>query len=457
MFPPKIKTQPVDGANLDAFGKQRVSNATTLWDSKNIHSKYSDLWNEVTNGGATIDHLSNESAVGLTVGVASGDYAIRSTRRYFAYASGNSHQFVQTFAFPSAQTNLVVEAGYYDGPMDPAGAAWGNGLFIRQSGSTVSLVIRSDVNENPLGSRAVNETVIDQSTWSIDKLDGTGPSGITLDLTKTNIIGVDFQWLGVGRVRFNFDINGVFVPIHESNHANILTAVYIRTPTLPMRYAIWNNGVTTGATLKEICNTVKSEAQYTIPGIEYSVDTGGPSPRGAGSGIDGRLTVGTTEVPVLMLRLSNNINGMKNRKLIRFLEGNFSSQSHGCLFRLAHVHDVTSFDAYWYPVDGTQAIPGDDADLTNAESGAIYAYQNAAQTGLPTFTGGEVHFTKPRYVASGQGGRATGETADVTFINNHSYIANEFDATSSEVFIIYAQGEAANTDIYAAMDFIEFE
>lgn len=447
LTPPSIRTTPADSPARDAFGKMRVSNARTLWDHKNIHSSYPDLWQEITNGGGTISHLPNESAVALSVGTASGDYAIRQTNRYFAYASGNSQQFLQTFVFPAAQTNLVVEAGYYDGPADPSGATWGNGIFLRQEDSTINFVVRTDVNENPLGSRTVTEAVIPQSSWNIDKLNGAGPSNITLDLTKAQIQEPDFQWLGVGRIRFLLNIDGEAIPVHEVNNANNTTAVYMRSPTLPMRYLIRNKGVTsTASTLKEICSSVKSEADYTIPGIEYSVDTGGIGTR--------RQVADAVESPILLVRLANTINGMKNRKTIRYLASEYAATTNGALVRIVHIHDYTSVDARWRTVDGT--INGTPGTVTG-DSGVEFAYENSTGATNPTITGGERHFLKPRYVPVGQAGRAVGGEATATFINNHSYISQNFDATQSEIFAIFAAGDGGNSNIWAAFEYVEFE
>jgi hypothetical protein len=444
--PPVFQTKPADTISIGPFGRQKVTTTQTIWDHKNIHSHYSDLWEEMTNGGGSISHLPNESAVALEVGTASGDYAIRSTRRYLAYVSGNGHNPFQTFVFPPAQANLVVEAGYYDGPADPSGATWGNGIFLRQEDSTISLVIRSDVNENPLGSRAVNEQIITQANWNIDKLDGTGPSGLTLDLTKAQIFEPDFQWLGVGRIRFTLNIDGEAILVHEDLNANNDTAVYMRTPSLPIRYLIRNKGVTaSAATLKEICSSVKSEGQYTLPGIERSVDTGG---------LVTKRAITATEAPILILRLANTINGMKNRKIIRFLESNYSAETRGALFRIAHVHGQTSVDAEWRTSDG--AVNGTPGVVTG-DSCIEYAYRDSATTGNPTITGGEIHFVKPKYVASGQGGRALGDSSDVTFINNHSFISQNFDSTKSELFVVYASGDGGASSVWAALDFVEFE
>jgi hypothetical protein len=102
-------------------------------------------------------------------------------------------------------------------------------------------------------------------------MDGTGPSGITLDPTKTQIFWCDIEWLGVGSVRTGFVINGVFYICHVFNHANQETAVYMTTASLNCRYEIENTGTTSGTpTMKQICSTVISEGGYTpTPTVQY--------------------------------------------------------------------------------------------------------------------------------------------------------------------------------------------
>ncbi len=99
-------------------------------------------------------------------------------------------------------------------------------------------------------------------------MDGTGPSGITLDPTKAQILWMDFEWLGVGSVRCGFVINGVFILCHTFQNANLITSVYMTTATLPMRYEIIST-TALAASLKQICCTVISEGGYEQASIDH--------------------------------------------------------------------------------------------------------------------------------------------------------------------------------------------
>jgi hypothetical protein len=108
---------------------------------------------------------------------------------------------------------------------------------------------------------AAVDTRIAQADWNTDKLNGTGNSGFTLDLTKSQIFWADFEWLGVGSVRCGFIINGQTIIAHQFNNANINASVYMTTAILPVRYEIKNTASASG-TLKQICSTVISEGGY---------------------------------------------------------------------------------------------------------------------------------------------------------------------------------------------------
>jgi hypothetical protein len=154
-----------------------------------------------------------------------------------------------TFVMAAAQANLRQRVGYFNTD---------NGVFLQQTGTTVSFVLRTNTSGTPSDARTV-----DQADWNGDKLDGTGNSGYTLDLTKSQILFMDFEWLGVGSVRCGFIIDGKYIICHTFNNANDINKVYMTTAILPVRYEIEAlNTLSVGATLKQICSTVISEAGY---------------------------------------------------------------------------------------------------------------------------------------------------------------------------------------------------
>jgi hypothetical protein len=74
---------------------------------------------------------------------------------------------------------------------------------------------------------------------------------------------MDYEWLGVGRVRYGVVQNGILIYVHEINNYNSLETVYIRNPNLPVRYEIsTHKNTSTGSLLTQICSTVISEGGF---------------------------------------------------------------------------------------------------------------------------------------------------------------------------------------------------
>jgi hypothetical protein len=76
-----------------------------------------------------------------------------------------------------------------------------------------------------------------QSSWNIDKCDGTGPSGYNLDLTKMQMLYIDYSWYGAGAIRYGFkNQRGEIIYAHRIPNANLRTEAYMRSGNLPARY-----------------------------------------------------------------------------------------------------------------------------------------------------------------------------------------------------------------------------
>jgi hypothetical protein len=271
--------------NIDAFGRLRVSNPFTLFDSSHRFDD-NELWSSATATGGAVTFNANQGLVDLAVTATSGSEVVRETTKVFSYQPGKSLLVLSTFVMSPAKTNLRQRVGYY-------GAS--NGYYLELNNSTVSFVERSSV------SGVLVNTAVAQSSWNVDKLDGTGASGITLDLTKAQILFMDLEWLGVGTVRIGFIINGNFYVCHKFQHANIIATTYITTASLPLRYEITNTGATSGAsTLKQICSTVLSEGGYQLNGLQQAIGIPVTTPR--------TLAVAGTFYPIVSIRLKTSPN-----------------------------------------------------------------------------------------------------------------------------------------------------
>ena len=263
----------------DAFGRIRTAQPLTLFDSSH---RYRDngLWNTSTTSGGTAVFSPNEGLVNLNVTGTAGSEVIRETAKVFSYQPGKSLLVMNTFVMAPAQTNLRQRVGYFGTE---------NGIYIQLRDNTLSFVERS------LVTGVVTETVVPQASWNADTMDGNGPSGITLDISKAQILFMDIEWLGEGTVRIGFIIDGNFIVCHRFNHANLITSTYITTASLPLRYEILNASTATATTLKQVCSSVISEGGYELRGAQQAVGTPILTPR--------TFPVAGTFYPIVGLRL----------------------------------------------------------------------------------------------------------------------------------------------------------
>ena len=265
----------------DAFGRLRVSSPLTLFDSSH---RYRDngLWNTATTSGGTAVFSPNEGLVNLNVTSTSGSQVLRETAKVFSYQPGKSLLVFNTFVMAPAQTDLRQRIGYF---------GTDNGIYIQLRGNTLSFVERSAVTG------LVTESIVNQTAWNADTMDGNGPSGVTLDITKAQILFMDIEWLGEGTVRLGFVIDGNFIVCHRFNHANLITSTYITTASLPLRYEITNEGTATAAILKQVCSTVISEGGYELRGAQQAVGTSITAPK--------TFAVAGTYYPMVGIRLKS--------------------------------------------------------------------------------------------------------------------------------------------------------
>ena len=289
-YPNLVYLDQVTGGNtiafppngVDAFGRLRISQPITLFDSSHRYAD-NDLWAELTAGGGSSSFVAAEGLIDMDVGTASGDSVIRETFKVFSYQPGKSLLTMNTFVMGEAKANLRQRVGYFNAD---------NGIFLERDGTTVNFVKRS------LVTGSVTDTKVAQASWNGDKLDGTGPSKLTLDLEYAQIMWADIEWLGLGSVRIGFIINGKFITCHTFHHANLITTTYITTASLPLRYEITNTDTTASASkLKQVCSTVISEGGYELSGRQQAVGTGITSPYS--------LTTAGTYYPVVSLRLKS--------------------------------------------------------------------------------------------------------------------------------------------------------
>ena len=273
----------VELTSLDAFGRVKAADPMTIADYSHVYGENSEMLFK-TLGTGTYSYRTNEASVRLSVGTASGNYVIHQSRMSHNYLPGKSQLIYSSFNFLTASNNCSKSIGYFDDR---------NGIFLNLDGSgDLSFVQRSYV------SGTVSGISYSQSSWNKDKCDGTGASKFNIDVTKTQLVFFDFQWLGVGRLRCGFVHDGVGIVAHEIYHSNNLNTVYWSNPALPVRCQVLNTATSSGtASFDQICSTVISEGGYDLAGYDH-----------AGYGSKDITSAGTSTL-VGAYKLSNSFNG----------------------------------------------------------------------------------------------------------------------------------------------------
>jgi hypothetical protein len=207
-----------------SFGALVPSSATTIWESTAVGSGTTALTTNLY--GAELNTL-----VGVTTG-----YWIQSYN-HIRYAPGISTLLRFTFNFNELVTNLRQRVGMFtDQGSYPSTA--GDGFYLEADGASISVVRRYMTT----GGAGGEERVL-QSAWNRDKMDGTGASGINLNWALAQHLVVEYQWLGVGTIRFGFETGaGGIVWCHEMISVNVLSTPWSRTGALPVRAEIHTLG-----------------------------------------------------------------------------------------------------------------------------------------------------------------------------------------------------------------------
>ncbi len=259
---PTVRLGVSDSTAVDAFGRLRVSEPDTLFDSKQIFDNGPLFWDDQEESGSgtssTYSKVNARSRMAVTANTAG--KRTRQTFMRFNYQPGKSQLILLTGVLGTGAQGITQRIGLFDDD---------NGLFFMLDHGVLSMVRRTSTSGSPV------DDVVAQPDWDKDKLDGSGTSGITLDSTKTQIFFIDFEWLGVGTARMGYVHDGKFIIAHEFFNSNNLDVVYMSTPNLPVRYQINNDGAGPASFLDHMCASVISEGGQEETGIIRHVSTNG--------------------------------------------------------------------------------------------------------------------------------------------------------------------------------------
>lgn len=394
------------GMAVDAFGRARASTPLTLFDSTHRFAD-NDLFTEDATGDGAAAFDANEGLINMTVGTASGAEIIRETNKVFSYQPGKSLQNLNTFVFEPAKANLRQRVGYFGEK---------NGIYLELDGTDAYVVERSSVTGSTINTR------IAQSDWNIDPLDGTGISGVTLDLSKAQVQFIDIEWIGT--VRTGFLINGEYIHCHSFYHANTNSTTHITTASLPIRYELTNTGLTaTASTMKQICSTVISEGGYELRGRQQAVETPISTPRD--------LTVAATYYPVISIRLKSTPDRLDAIVILTALS-------------IMGVGNNAFFN--WRVVAGGDTTGG---TWTSAGGNSAVEYN---------IGGTSFSFTGSRTLASGFISSTTQATSPINILKEALFkfqLERDTFAPKAEELTLVVAAKTAGDDVYASLDWEE--
>ncbi len=350
-----ITTTHIDADQLDSFGRIRVSNPVTLFDSKEVHEDNTILWyTKVTNVSGNAGSTWNPDTAAIVLTVDGSDNVKRQSKEYIPYQPGKSQLLLQTFIGTTPKAGISQKYGIFDDD---------NGLFFETSGLELRFVQRTKVTG------AVVEQVVAQADWNIDKLDGTGLDAITLDPAKAQLLAIDYEWLGTGITRFGFFVDGKLHLAHDFNNTNSLSAVFMSTPDLPVRYEISaTSDISTPVSLSCICAMVASEG-----GVEDE-----KSLIFSAGNESSLIQVGADNKAVLSIRPRSLYRGRTNRVLTELHDSVVFSEDGPLSYRVVYGGSVSN--ASWVHVNSDYSAMEFDVSGSLVTGGIVVAHGFIGET-----------------------------------------------------------------------------
>lgn len=247
-------TYTSDDFTLDSFERARVSEPVNIFEysfGAQAPATATNIWESTAFGAGTESLTTNLYATDLNTTTATGTGRWIQSFAHCRYAPGISTLLRFTASFNAAVTNVRSRVGMFtDQGTFPSTA--GDGVFFELDGATLS-VVRRYMTQGAGGT----EERVNQSSWNLDKMDGTGASGVTLNLTKPQHMVIEYQWLGVGTIRFGFETGAKgIVWCHEMISVNAISEAWGRTGTLPVRAECYTFGTAAQAGKLTLINCV---------------------------------------------------------------------------------------------------------------------------------------------------------------------------------------------------------
>jgi hypothetical protein len=399
-----------DNSSLDGFGKLRVTSPRTLFDAKQLTGKLPQVFDEVVSGSGASSVWQAGDSLTLMSTTSANDYVIRQTSIHFNYQPGKSILAYFTGIFVP-ELNVTKRIGLFQGssiaPYNPT-----DGIFLETrdgpNGYIAFRVLKTAGTTYSLSAA--------QTDWNLDKLDGTGPSGTVADFSSALLMVIDYEWLGVGRIRCGFIVNGQTIYTHQFTHTGLKTP-YMTSGSQPVRYEIRQTGPGSGA-LKHICSSVMSEGGEEHIGMSVTAELTNPA---------GIAIVTSGYRPIFAVRLSPAAHNLS------------------LILEKLHVLNTGNSDAI-YKIVQNPTITGGSLTFTSLSSNPDIQVADGSAT--LSLSGG--YDIIAGYTSKGNSSVSNGQGSS-TFLGELSIVGTKINGTS-DMFVVAAKSLIGSSTVFTILD-----
>lgn len=214
---------------LDPYHNTKISTECVLGIYEFSQDSYEDLYSKILLSGGTFEYINSTSSLKLSTSSVPTSKSEIITHRHHYYQPGT---FIKGIFVVSCgdlgKTNNKRLWGLYNDR---------NGIYFTLDGTQIGVGIRSSSTGPTV------DTTVFQSNWNVDKLDGTGQSGIILDVTKSYQYFIEYNW-PAGIKRFGiYDPTDGRITCHIINESGKNPVSTLQNSSLPLSFTNENYGV----------------------------------------------------------------------------------------------------------------------------------------------------------------------------------------------------------------------
>lgn len=226
----------------DMTNRLRVANLNKILENVWQYDLQPRSWSTRLTGSGTVSGPGQKDPAyaQMATTTASGDKAELRTKRFLVYQPFRTHVITMAMILGEGKTNLVKRFGQYTNF---------NGWYFEQNGTSEFYV---GYRNNSFEATGTIDTRIERANWNVDRLDGTGPSGLNISTLLNNALTfvIEYVWHGTQGIRFEIEYFDKLYPVHEVVWSATEEKPFARSALLPLNYEIENTGaVATSSTM----------------------------------------------------------------------------------------------------------------------------------------------------------------------------------------------------------------